>query len=153
MNFKDNAVILLATGCYVGKIPKAPGTAGSLVGILGCLVLSRTQLSLAVMIAVIFVFLAVWIATEAEKLLNQTDPGCIVIDEVAAQCLVLTAVPASPAYFVAAFVAFRIADIVKPWPASWADRSIKGGFGIMIDDILAGAYAWALLYGIVFVLN
>ena len=65
----------------------------------------------------------------------------------------LTAVPPTAAYFLGAFVAFRLADILKPWPASWADRSVKGGFGIMLDDLFAGIYAWALMYGVVLLLN
>jgi phosphatidylglycerophosphatase A len=84
---------------------------------------------------------------------NENDPGTIVIDEVAAQCLVLTAVPTSPAFFIMALVAFRIADIFKPWPASWADRSVKGGFGIMLDDLFAAAYAWAFMYAVVWILD
>jgi phosphatidylglycerophosphatase A len=109
-------------------------------------------LELAVLGGALFL-IGCWSAGVYARRTNDDDPSSIVIDEVAAQCLVLTAVPATPAYFVVAFAAFRFTDIVKPWPASWADRSVKGGFGIMLDDILAGLYAWALMYGIVFVLN
>jgi phosphatidylglycerophosphatase A len=65
----------------------------------------------------------------------------VVIDEVAAQWLVLAAAPPHLLAYAAGFVLFRIADIVKPWPASWADRAVHGGLGIMLDDILAAVYA------------
>jgi phosphatidylglycerophosphatase A len=73
------------------------------------------------------------------------DPGAVVIDEVAGQWLVLAVAPLDVWYFAAAFVLFRVFDIAKPWPVSWADRRIKGGFGVMFDDILAGLYGAAVL--------
>ena len=76
-------------------------------------------------------------------------PGAIVIDEVVGQLLVLSIAPLSLSYFLTAFVLFRITDIFKPWPASWADRSVSGGFGIMLDDVFAAAYAAAILYGLI----
>ena len=109
-------------------------------------------LELAVLGGILFL-IGCWSAGVYSRRTNEEDPGSIVIDEVAALCLVLTAAPAKPGYFLVAFVLFRIADILKPWPASWADRSIKGGFGIMFDDVLAGVYVWAVLYGIVLILN
>ena len=69
------------------------------------------------------------------------DPGAIVIDEVAAQWLVLLPAPLDPLSYAAAFVLFRIFDIWKPWPVRWADRRLSGGLGIMLDDLLAAVYA------------
>ena len=69
------------------------------------------------------------------------DPGFVVIDEVAGQWVVLLAVPFNPLGWALGFVLFRLFDILKPWPVSWADRRIKGGFGIMLDDLLAAGYA------------
>ena len=147
-------VSLLSSWFGVGLIPGAPGTWGSIAALpMAWYVLKfHGPMELAILGTVLFL-VGCWSAGVYARRTNDDDPGPIVIDEVAAQCLVLTAVPASPAYFVIAFAAFRIADIFKPWPASWADRSIKGGFGIMLDDILAGAYAWALMYTIVFILD
>jgi phosphatidylglycerophosphatase A len=141
MNFKDNAVILLATGCYVGKIPVAPGTAGSLLGILGCLLLSKIQLSLAVPVAVIFVVLAIRIATEAEKLLKETDPGCIVIDEIAGMMIALLGLPFNWATAAIGFIFFRILDILKPFPIDRLERRFSGGVGVVVDDVAAGIIA------------
>jgi len=141
MNFKDNAVILLATGCYVGKMPVAPGTAGSLLGILGCLVLSKIHLSLAVPAAVIFVVLAIWIAAAAEKILDKTDPGCIVIDEIAGMIIALLGLPFNWSTVAIGFIFFRILDILKPFPIGRLERSFRGGVGVVIDDVAAGFIA------------
>ena len=147
-------VCLLSNWFGVGLIPGAPGTWGSLAALpMAWYVLKfHGPLELAALGGILFL-IGCWSAGVYARRTNENDPGTIVIDEVAAQCLVLTAVPASPAYFAIAFIAFRIADIFKPWPASWADRSIKGGFGIMLDDIFAGAYAWALMYAIIWILD
>jgi len=62
--------------------------------------------------------------------------------------LVLAIAPLNWRYFLTAFILFRLADIIKPWPVSWADRSVKGGLGIMLDDLFAALYAAASLYGL-----
>ena len=141
MNFKDSTVILLATGCYVGKIPVAPGTAGSLLGILGCLILSKIQLSVAVLVVVIIIVLAMRIATEAEKILNEKDPGCIVIDEIVGMMVALLGLPFNWANVVAGFIFFRIVDILKPFPIDRLERRFSGGVGVVVDDLAAGIIA------------
>lgn len=70
----------------------------------------------------------------------------MVIDEVAGQWLVLLAVEPDPVWYGVGLALFRIADILKPWPVSWADRNVKGGLGVMLDDVLAAAYAGSALY-------
>ena len=141
MNFKDKAVIFLATGCYLGKIPVAPGTAGSLLGILGCLALSKIQLSLAVLAVVIFVFLAIRIATQAEKILQESDPGCIVIDEIAGMMITLLGLPFNWATVAMGFILFRVLDILKPFPIGSLERRFPGGTGVVMDDVAAGIMA------------
>jgi len=74
------------------------------------------------------------------------DPGAIVVDEVAAQWATLSTVPLDPVLYFLGFVLFRIADILKPWPASWCDRRLSGGFGVMADDMVAGLYASAVMF-------
>jgi phosphatidylglycerophosphatase A len=74
------------------------------------------------------------------------DPGYIVIDEIAAQLLVLAVLPQSVAAYAVGFVAFRIADVVKPFPADWCDRNIHGGLGVMLDDAVAGVQAAAVAW-------
>ena len=87
-----------------------------------------------------------WAADTASRAGDIRDPGFIVIDEVAAQFLVLAVAPVSVLPYAAGFVLFRIADIVKPFPANWADREVHGGLGIMLDDIFAALYAGPALF-------
>ena len=79
---------------------------------------------------------------------ERDDPGDVVVDEVATQWLVLVPVGTDIPLMIAGFLLFRIFDVLKPWPASWADRRLKGGVGIMLDDIFAGIYAGVILYGL-----
>ncbi len=147
-------VCLLSTCFGIGLIPFAPGTFGSLAA-LPIAWFTFKFYGMAGLIAVgVAIFLIGWWASAIfARRTSDSDPGSIVIDEVAAQCLVLTAVPATPEYYLAACAMFRLTDILKPWPASWVDQSMKGGLGIMLDDIFAGAYAWALMYGIFLLLR
>ena len=93
-------------------------------------------------IGVVLVFAAgCWAAGLISKRTGVADPGAIVIDEVAAQWLVLLPAPLDPMSYVTAFLLFRIFDIWKPWPAGWADHRVHGGLGIMLDDLLAAIYA------------
>ncbi|PIW31259.1 MAG: phosphatidylglycerophosphatase A, partial [Rhodospirillales bacterium CG15_BIG_FIL_POST_REV_8_21_14_020_66_15] len=81
------------------------------------------------------------------------DPSFVVIDEVAGQWLALLPAGPDPVLFAAGFLAFRLFDIWKPWPASWADRRVGGAWGVMLDDLIAGGYAAALVYGIGYVMS
>ena len=85
-----------------------------------------------------------WAADEAERLLEKKDPGVIVIDEVAGMTVSVLAVPRTAAVLLTAFVLFRIFDVVKPFPANVSQR-IGGGVGVMADDLIAGAYALAVV--------
>ena len=86
-----------------------------------------------------------WAAAEIAKASATKDPGAIVIDEVAGQWLVLLGAARDPVFYFLAFLLFRIFDIWKPWPVSWADRHLAGGLGIMLDDLLAAVYAVLVL--------
>jgi len=98
------------------------------------------------LLAAIFVFvLGIWAADKYAALLGTSDPSEVVIDEVAAMWLTLIAAPMTPLGWLIAFGLFRLFDIAKPWPVSLADRTLKGGFGIMADDILAAIYAMIVL--------
>jgi phosphatidylglycerophosphatase A len=131
----------------LGLVGRAPGTLGSA----GCIPLAAiivwTWGQRALFDGAFLVFVIGWILT-AMYLRNapaEKDPQWIVIDEVAAQWAVLAAVPLSFGWYLAGFVLFRIFDIAKPWPVSWADRNVPGALGIMIDDLLAGLYATIIL--------
>jgi phosphatidylglycerophosphatase A len=134
-------IMALATGFYVGKIPKAPGTWGSLAALLPWLLVKDLPLSSYLLLLAALLVLGFFVAGAAEKLLDTPDAGCIVIDEFLGMFVTLTAAPAHPLAWLAGFVLFRIFDIAKPFPVSWFDRHIHGGLGIMLDDVAAGIYA------------
>lgn len=98
--------------------------------------------------ALIAFAVGVWAADVYSHHAQMGDPGAIVIDEVAAQWLTLTVAPPRLLPFALGFFLFRLFDVVKPWPANWADRSVKGGFGVMLDDVFAAIYAGLVLWGI-----
>lgn len=138
MKFKDTAVMLLATGCYLGKVPFAPGTFGSLLGLLLCFLLSDIHIGSAVFITVLFIGGATWISHTAAEILNKEDPGCIVIDEIAGMMVTLIGLPFNLSTAVAGFVVFRLLDILKPPPIRAIERQLPGGIGIVMDDVVAG---------------
>ena len=113
MNFREKSVMFLATGCFIGNIPFAPGTFGTILGLPLCFLLSRTNFSIAVLLAAIFIIFAILIAHDAEKILKKDDPGCIVIDEIAGLMVVLFGLPFNVIYASAGFAIFRFFDIAK----------------------------------------
>ena len=138
--------MLLATWFGAGLLPIAPGSWGSLAALPFAWVI-RDQwgiIGLAVAAASAFV-VGWWAAATVAQASAVEDPGAIVIDEVVAQWLVLLAAPPAPLPYALAFLLFRIFDIWKPWPARWADRHVRGGLGIMLDDVVAAVYAICLL--------
>jgi len=136
----------VATVGGIGLLPKAPGTWGSLVALPFAWLITLWGGSAALLVAAAAVaFVGILAADEAAKKSNVADPGSIVIDEVAGQFLALVLIAPSWIGYAVGFAAFRFFDIVKPWPVSWADRKIKGGFGIVLDDLLAGAYVLLIM--------
>jgi phosphatidylglycerophosphatase A len=145
MKFRDTAVLFLATGFNIGNIPLAPGTFGSILGLALCFVLAGLKLPLAVVCIGLFIALAIRIAAEAEKLLKQKDPGCIVIDEIAGMAVTFVGLPFNLTTALIGFIIFRILDISKPFPIRTLDKRVSGGVGIVIDDVVAGIFANLLL--------
>lgn len=144
-------VRLAATVFGAGTFPAAPGTFGSLVALPFAVALLQIPAPfgrLALLLAVSAVLaLGIWAATRYCEAVGRPDAGEIVIDEVAGQWLALVfAAPDNPWHFFAAFLLFRFFDIVKPWPANWAQDHLPGGWGVMMDDIVAALYAAAALY-------
>jgi phosphatidylglycerophosphatase A len=138
MNFKQKSVIFIATGCYIGNITFAPGTFGTALGLLLCFFLSKIDYSMAVLLTLIFILCAIWIANEAEKILKTKDPGCIVIDEIAGIILTLSGLPFNITSVIAGFLVFRALDIWKPYPIRLLENKFSGGIGIVLDDVAAG---------------
>ena len=142
---REDAVMFLATGFYIGNIPFAPGSFGSLIGLPLCLALAGIPLTSAVLCTLFFILFAVCIADAAEKILKQNDPGCIVIDEIAGMMVALIGLPFNPITVVIGFIIFRILDILKPFPIRSLDKRIPGGLGVVADDVAAGIMANLLL--------
>ncbi len=143
--WRNRMVLGIATMGPCGHARVAPGTFGSAAGLLTFWAVRATG-SLAVELAVLLAVTAVGVvaATRAESATGRRDPGLIVIDETAGMLLTLAAVPVGLGGAVVGFLAFRLFDIVKPFPARRAER-LPGGLGVMADDLVAGLYAQVLL--------
>ena len=143
---------LLATGFGSGHSPVAPGTAGTLVAIpLGYFVTVTLAAGpgLQALVLVVVSALAIWSAGVTALRLGLKDPGQIVVDEIAGYLVSLAFLPAGWTTLAAAFVFFRLFDILKPPPCRWAE-SLPGGLGIVADDLLAGVYANLAIRGLCF---
>lgn len=139
-------VVLLSTWFHIGRFAKAPGTWGSLAALPFAWLIHSIWGSWGLLVAAALCFIiGVWSCGRYAKISGRSDPSEAVIDEVAAQWLVLAFAPVSLLPWLAGFAFFRLFDIWKPWPIGLVDRTIKGGFGIMADDILAAIYAILLL--------
>ncbi|KPJ75688.1 MAG: hypothetical protein AMJ54_14295 [Deltaproteobacteria bacterium SG8_13] len=145
MKIFDHAAIFLATGAYIGKIPYAPGTFGSLWGLPAAYLLSGVRAPVAVLSIGLFIIVSIAVAHRAVGLIGRQDPGCVVIDEVAGMLVTLVAVPFTAATAVAGFALFRILDILKPFPIRMLERRVPGGAGVVLDDVAAGIIANLLL--------
>ena len=139
-------VQLLAFGFGSGLSPWAPGTIGSAIAIPVYLPCSGLPLGLYGLFLAVVALVGVWVCGAASRRLGVHDHPGIVWDEFVGMWIALWAVPATPLGIGLAFVAFRCFDIVKPWPIGWLDRHTKGGFGIMVDDVVAGLFACATVH-------
>lgn len=138
-------VLLLATGLYAGYSPVAPGTAGSVVGLAVSIVLFgplwRRSPALCLGVFAVLFLPGCWIAGRAEELLGEPDSPRIVIDEVMGMVATMFANPLTWPWLLGGFAAFRFFDVLKPFPAGLIDRKMRGGAGVMLDDLLAALYA------------
>lgn len=130
-----------STGCLAGRIPLAPGTWGTAVG-LGLFWLLRDLPPVAYAITTVaFIFFAIWVSTSAQEIFGEVDPPQIVIDEMAGYLVTMAFHTPSLASALTGFVLFRIFDIVKPPPIRWIERRFSDGRGVVLDDVMAGIYA------------
>jgi phosphatidylglycerophosphatase A len=134
-------ILLIATGFYSGYLPKAPGTWGSLVGLLLVYLLNYFSLPVYLASTVFLFIVGIFAAGETEKILDNRDPGVVVIDEIVGMLITMIAVPLNPLTMLLGFFLFRVFDIVKPFPVNIFDQRFHGGLGIMLDDVMAGIYS------------
>ena len=145
MNKAARAVILcIAQGAYAGRFPIAPGTAGTVVGLLLFLGMKDLAPGHYFAICVLVFLIGTWTAGRAEVMLGSTDSPSIVIDEIAGYLVTMFMVPTGWIFVVSGFLIFRAFDIVKPWPLRRL-QDLHGGAGVMLDDIGAGIYSNILL--------
>ena len=135
----------LASGFYTGYFPVAPGTIGSLVGILACFLLQDVPFTTYAIVVILTLIAGIYISGEAEKIYQTKDSSHIVIDEIAGIFFTFIYLPKGISFLLAGFAVFRFFDILKPFPIRSIDEKIKGGWGIMFDDVLAGIYANILI--------
>ncbi|GAB6041798.1 phosphatidylglycerophosphatase A family protein [Endothiovibrio diazotrophicus] len=140
-----NPIHLLAFGLGSGLAPKAPGTFGTLAAVPLYFLIAPLPLPLYVAWLVAAFILGVAICDRTSRDLGVHDHSGIVWDEFVGLWVTLILVPPGWWWVVVGFLLFRLFDIWKPWPIGWADRRVGGGLGIMLDDLLAGFYAWGLL--------
>jgi phosphatidylglycerophosphatase A len=149
---RDEIVLFIAQGAYSGRVPFAPGTAGTIVGVLPVLLLRDAVYCWYALATALVAGIGVWAAGEADAILGTKDSPTIVIDEIAGFLVAMFLVPFSWRTAAAGFVLFRFFDILKPWPLKRL-QDIPGGPGVMLDDLGAGVYtnvalqALLLVYG------
>jgi phosphatidylglycerophosphatase A len=138
---KNDIVVFLATGCFTGFLPKMPGTWGTFAAIPIVIITHRATTIVQTVTAVIFVAFAAWIAGRAEVLFKDRDARPIVIDEMVGFLITLLWLPLNFLTLCLGFFLFRLFDIVKPPPISTVEKRLHGGWGIVLDDVLAGVFA------------
>lgn len=134
-----------AFGFGSGLSPFAPGTMGTLAAVPLAVALKLLPVPLFWPLLLLFFLLGVHLCEVTSRRLGQHDPGGIVWDEMVAYWLTVALLPLHWAWLLAAFVLFRVFDIFKPWPIRWVEKRFGGGLGIMLDDVVAAAYAIILL--------
>lgn len=136
----------LAYGFGAGLSPRAPGTMGTLVAIPLYLLLRPLPVGWYLLVLTGLILVGIWACGKAENEAQAHDPSAIVWDEVVGFLLAMTAAPTGWLWILAGFTLFRFFDILKPWPIRELDRRVPGGLGVVLDDLLAGAMTWVLLW-------
>lgn len=136
----------IATLAGIGRLPIAPGSWGSLVTVLVAFsIFPYLSIIYKILLILLIAFVGVWASGVYARRHAAEDPQDVVIDEVAGQLLALALAPPHWSWYLAGFALFRLFDITKPFPANWCDRNLKGGVGVMTDDLVAGLYAMILI--------
>lgn len=136
---------LLALGFGSGLVPGAPGTAGTVAAIPVYLLVQALDWPLYLALTALLFVAGIAICARTARRLGVHDHPGIVWDEIVGYLVTMTLAPSGWPWIVTGFVLFRFFDVIKPWPIRWCDRHVHGGFGIMLDDLIAGLFAAALL--------
>jgi phosphatidylglycerophosphatase A len=136
----------LAFGFGSGCSPRAPGTMGTLVAIPVYLLMADLLLWKYLLVTALMFIVGIWLCGKTAEKLGVHDHGGIVWDEIVGYLITMIAAPQGWVWLLIGFILFRFFDILKPWPISIADKKLTGGFGIMVDDVLAGMAAFFVLH-------
>jgi len=147
-----NPIHFLAYGLGSGAAPIAPGTAGTLAAIPFYLICQEWPLSYYLILLLVMTVFGIWICDVTAKDAGVHDHPGIVWDEFTGYFITMTLAPTGFIWVVIGFILFRLFDIWKPWPISWVNNNVMGGWGIMVDDILAAILAWGVLQGLAWLL-
>lgn len=141
-----NPIHIVAFGFGAGLFPRAPGTFGTLAAIPFYWLLSHLQLPYYMAVVLFLTVLSGWICHVTSKDLGIHDYKGIVLDEMVGYWITMIAFPPHMFWICAGFLWFRLFDIWKPWPISWIQKNVKGGIGIVLDDVVAAIFAWIALF-------
>lgn len=144
--WKKFLVLFGVTGGFVGYLPVAPGTWGSLVGVGIVIAVRHFSLLPYIALCIIGTLLGVWLCAVARHVFKLEDPQRAVVDEIVGVMITMIGMPVTPYWLLAGFILFRIFDVMKPFPANIADERIKSGWGVMLDDVIAGIYGCIVLH-------
>jgi phosphatidylglycerophosphatase A len=139
----------ISFGFGSGLLPKMPGTWGTVVAIPIYLLIAHNPLWLYALITCLLIGFSFYACDVTARDIGVHDHPGIVLDEIVGYLLTMLAIPVAWPWVLAGFVLFRLFDIWKPWPIKWVDKHVKGGFGIVVDDLLAAVYAWIVLQMII----
>lgn len=134
------SALVLATGGFVGFFPLATGTVGSIVGVALVWILKSVSLPLYGLVTLCLGIVAWWACDRASQAFKKADPPQIVIDEIVGFVVTMIAIPVTGYWLVLGFLVFRFFDVIKPFPVSWINDRLKNGWGILLDDIMAGVF-------------
>lgn len=149
LNLIERLAVVLASVCGSGFTPKASGTAGTLVSVpVFVFAIAPFAFPIRVAITLVVFLVGVWASYVAERVWNEPDSSKIVIDEMAGFFITMLPFSAHVGPLAAGFGLFRLFDILKPWPCNWLDQNVHGGWGVMLDDGVAGIYALLALLGL-----
>ncbi len=148
INFRtvwQNPIHFVAFGFGSGTFPFAPGTIGTLFAIPFYLFMRDWSPLVYLAVVLVAIVIGIWICSVTEKVLGVHDYSGMNFDEFTGYWVTMFMAPHHWQWVATGFLLFRLFDIWKPWPINWLDRYVGGGFGVMVDDLLAGVYAWVVL--------
>lgn len=146
----SNPIHFLALGYGTGLAPFMPGTFGTFAALPFLLLFPYINVVMQVILTILVCVIGIWLCDKTAKDMQVHDHSAIVWDEVAGMMITMLAVPITVTHLIVGFLLFRFFDIVKPWPIRYLDKHVHGGFGIMVDDILAGVFSLGVLHTLIF---